>query len=376
MVEKMLKRRPPKEITLGLSISLSGKFRLQGEQALRGIQLWVEYVNQRGGIYLKDKALTRALRLIAYDDRSRKDLAASHVMRLLQEERVDLLFGTYSSALTMAVAPVAESCKKILWNHGGASDDIGKQEWNYLVSVLSPASRYLASLPSYLVTEEPTLRRIVCVKASSGTFATHVARGLVEATKAHGLTVHLASFDSPLKDASGLIKSALSNHPDLLVAIGSFEDEVEIVRQWTRAKPIVAVAAGVAAFGQKLGAKAEGAIGPSQWEPGIDSSPLKGPTSEWFSTHFKRIFGAAPDYTAAQAFATGVIIHEAIQQAGGLEDERLRQAVADLDIHTFYGAFRIDPNSGCQIGHRTLLVQWQKGEKVVIWPPEPDCSLL
>ncbi|MBI2985666.1 MAG: hypothetical protein HYY45_02750 [Deltaproteobacteria bacterium] len=77
-----------------------------------------------------------------------------------------------------------------------------------------------------------------------------------------------------------------------------------------------------------------------------------------------------PDYTAAQGFATGVVIQEAIRQAGGLEDERLRKAVANLDIHTFYGAFRIDPKSGCQSGHQTLLVRWQRGEKAVIWPPE------
>jgi len=57
---------------------------------------------------------------------------------------------------------------------------------------------------------------------------------------------------------------------------------------------------------------------------------------------------------------------EAIRSAA----ERLRKTVSNLDIHTFYGAFRIDPKSGCQIGHQTLLVQWQRGEKVVIWPPE------
>ncbi len=166
--QRMSKVLSPQEITVGLSISLSGKFRLQGEQVFRGIRLWLLYVNQRGGIYLRDRAQSLPVRLIAYDDRSKIDLAKSNVVRLLKEDRVNLLFGTYSSALTMAVAPIAESCKKIPWNHGGASDDIGKQEWNYLVNVLSPASRYLASLPSYLVTEEPTLRCIVCVKASSG----------------------------------------------------------------------------------------------------------------------------------------------------------------------------------------------------------------
>ncbi len=365
--------RSPREITVGVSISLNGKFRLQGQQALRGIKLWVTAVNQQGGIYLKDRAQSLPVRLIVYDDRSKKDLAKSNVERLLKEDRVDLLFGTYSSVLTMAVAPIAEGYKKILWNHGGASDDIWKQGWHYLVGVLSPASSYLRSLPSYLMKSDPQSSRITCLRASSGTFAAHVAHGLVEAAKLYGLTVRQIPFDSPIQDVREVVKRALTDHPDLLVAIGSFQDDVKIVRHCSAIKTIVTVAAGVAAFGQDLGPRAEGIIGPSQWEPGVHYSALRGPNSEWFSSYFKKNFGVPPDYTAAQGFATGVVIQEAIQRAGELKDERLRRAVADLDIHTFYGPFRIDPKSGLQVSHKTLLVQWHKGEKVVIWPPEPGC---
>jgi branched-chain amino acid transport system substrate-binding protein len=370
MVGEMPKSTLPEKIAVGISISLSGKFCPQGEQALRGVQLWVAYANQKGGIYLEQRAQSFPVELIAYDDRSKMDRAKGNVIRLLKEDRVDILLGPYSSVLTMAVAPIAESQKKILWNHGGASDTIGKHGWRYLVNVLSPASSYLRSLPSYLTMREPPLRQLLCLTASSGTFAAHVAHGLVEAAKSRDLTVGQLPFNSPIRDARGIIKRGLTYHPDLLVGIGSFEDDVKLVRHSIGMKPMVTVAAGVAAFGQKLGMKAEGVIGPSQWEPGVHYSALKGANSEWFSAHFKKNFGAPPDYTAAQGFATGVVIQEAIMRAGGLEDERLRQAVADLNIHTFYGAFRIDPKSGSQIGHRTLLVQWKKGEKVVIWAPE------
>lgn len=358
------------KIRVGISISLSGKFRLQGVQALRGVQLWVVYVNQKGGIYLKERAQSLPVEVIAYNDQSKMDRAKENVVRLLKEDRVDFLFGPYSSHLTMAVAPIAESEKKILWNHGGASDAICQQGWRYVVSVLSPASSYLHSLPSYLTVREPSLRRLLCLTASPGTFAAHVAQGLEQAAESCGLTVVRVPFTSPMENTREIIKMALSQNPDLLVGIGSFEDDVKIVRHCIGMKPMVTVAAGVKAFGQKLGMKAEHVIGPSQWETGIHFSPVQGPNSEWFENHFKKKFGMPPDYTAAQGFATGVVIQEAIRRAGGLEDERLRKAVANLDIHTFYGAFRIEPKSGCQIGHQTFLVRWQRGEKVVIWPPE------
>ncbi|MBI2090255.1 MAG: ABC transporter substrate-binding protein [Deltaproteobacteria bacterium] len=239
----------PAKITVGISISLSGKFRIQGEQVLRGVQLWVAYVNQKGGLYIRQRAQSLPVELIAYDDRSKIDRAKDNVVRLLKEDRLDFLFGPYASHLTMAVAPIAESEKKILWNHGGASDMICQQGWRYVVSVLSPASSYLRSLPSYLTMREPSLRRLLCLTASSGTFAAHVAQGLEEAAQSCGLTVVRVPFTSPMENARETVKMTLRQNPDLLVGIGSFEDDVKIVRHSIGMKPVVTVAAGVEAFG-------------------------------------------------------------------------------------------------------------------------------
>ncbi|HYN22167.1 MAG TPA: ABC transporter substrate-binding protein, partial [Thermoanaerobaculia bacterium] len=101
------------EILAGVSLSLSGRFRLQGQEALNGIRLWVDQTSP----FLP-------LRLIVLDDESRSEQARENVLRLLTRDRVDLLFGPYSSVLTMAAAPIAEGHGKILWNHGGASDAI------------------------------------------------------------------------------------------------------------------------------------------------------------------------------------------------------------------------------------------------------------
>ncbi|MGH7829139.1 MAG: ABC transporter substrate-binding protein, partial [Candidatus Binatia bacterium] len=278
----------PEKITVGISISLSGKFHLQGEQALQGVQLWIAFVNQEGGIYVEEGTQSLPVELIAYDDRSKMGRAKDNVVRLLKEDRADILLGPYSSVLTMAVASIAEREKKILWNHGGASDAICQQGWRYLVSVLSPASCYLRSLPSYLTMKETSLRRLLCLTASSGTFADHVAQGLEATAEACGLTVVRVPFTSPVKDPREDIKVALRQNPDLLVVIGSFEDDVKIVRHSIGMKPMVAVAAGVEAFGRALGVQAEGVMGPSQWEPGVHYSALTGPNSEWFSAHFKK----------------------------------------------------------------------------------------
>jgi ABC-type branched-subunit amino acid transport system substrate-binding protein len=70
------------EGTVGLSISLTGRFRPQGQQALQGIRLWQSYINAQGGIALRNGE-KRSIRLIWYDDRSQISVARKNVFQLL-----------------------------------------------------------------------------------------------------------------------------------------------------------------------------------------------------------------------------------------------------------------------------------------------------
>jgi hypothetical protein len=94
------------EILVGLSISLTGKFSVQGRQALDGLRLWQSYVNGRDGINLGQEG-PRRVRVVFYDDQSLASLARENALRLLRQDRVDALFGPYSSGLAMTGAEVA-----------------------------------------------------------------------------------------------------------------------------------------------------------------------------------------------------------------------------------------------------------------------------
>ena len=60
---------------------------------------------------------------------------------------------------------------------------------------------------------------------------------------------------------------------------------------------------------------------------------------------------------------------EAVKRAGSLEREKVRDAILKLDFNTVYGAFKVD-RDGLQIGHKMLIMQWQDGKKVIVWPEE------
>jgi branched-chain amino acid transport system substrate-binding protein len=367
------------ETKIGLSISLSGKFRVQGEHALQGLLLWQSYVNAHGGLPLENQG-KRVVRLIWYDDHSQIADLRKNLLRLLREDQIDVLIGPYSSGLTEAAADTAEENKKVLWNFGGSSDQIFTYGHRYLVGIASPARDYLRALPSWLAEEHPALKRICVLYSGKGNFAWHVARGLLESALGVGRhSVHLIPVNVAWDDHDSVLGVLFGVAPEVVVLAGSLQDELSIMRirdRWPgTVHAAAAVAAGVDVFSIELGPLADGVLGPSQWEPAIANNPnVLGPTSDWFWDSFRRRFNQQPNYIAAGSFVTGLVLTECIRHAATLDDEALRTAAGDLNLNTFYGRFRIDTRTGLQTGHRVLLVRWECGHKVVL-PARPRHQL-
>ena len=240
-----------------------------------------------------------------------------------------------------------------------------------MVSVASPASDYLRSLPAWGRRRVPVVNRVTVLHAASGTFASEVARGAAEGARAAGcVDVRVVPFESPLLDARALCREAAMWDPDLVVSVGTFEDDLAVARERASLPErtvLALVAAGLAAFGDELGALAEGIIGPSQWEPAAGDTPLLGPDSDSFTGAFEEAFHRPPEYPAAQAFAIGLILMECRRRCGGsLDEAALLGAARALETTTFYGGFRLDPWTGGQVGHGIRLVRWQEGRKRVV----------
>jgi len=362
------------EITIGLSISLSGKFRLQGQQALQGVLLWQSHINSQDGVAIREGE-KRSVRLIWYDDHSRIGCVRENVVRLLRADHVDILLAPYSSGLATTAVGIAEEQKKILWNYGGSSDEIFSHGRRYLVGIASPASYYLRELPRRLAEEFSGLSRICVLYSGSGTFGWQVARGILRSAFTVGRhTVHLVPLNVPWENHDTILGILSGIGPEIVVLAGSFQDELSLMRtrsRWTSTVRVVAaVAAGLRDFSAELAQIADGVLGPSQWEPGIEFPDIIGPSSDWFLDYFQRQFGQTPDYIAAGSFATGLVLTECIRRASSLDDDKLRNTASDVDCNTFYGRFRIDARTGIQTGHQALLIRWQGGQKIVL-PQSP-----
>jgi branched-chain amino acid transport system substrate-binding protein len=274
-------------------------------------------------------------------------------VRRAERDGFDLLFGPYGSGPATAVAAATS---RLMWNHGGAQV---VRAWN-VVSVLAPASRYFDGTVQVVARADPSVRRVTVVRSGTG-FARTVGDGGERAAIALGMAVRRATFPADRVPEA-----------QLLLVVGDFQDELDAARRLLPGRWRAAgfVGAGVEEVLAGIGPLREGLLGPAQWLASAAANPDVGPPAADFVEAFRRRTGAEPPYPAAQAFATGLIAERCLSEAGSARRDALLATARGLDCVTLFGRFRLDRDTGEQVGQEVLTVQWQDAARVVVWPPD------
>ncbi len=326
-------------LRIGACLSLSGRFAQFGRQAAQGLETW--------------SALDGTADILIEDDGS--DRRTLEAVLPGVAARCDILLGPYSTQLMRAAGRMAAESGWLVWNHGGSGDDVESAIPGHVVSVLTPTSRYAEPFLLRLASE-PGERRDLCIVHGPGSFGRQVADGAEVIAHRLGIRAVRASGQIP--------PPGISAAWDLFSA-GVFEQDAELVgkalRSATPPREICAIAAGVREFGRVVD-DPEGVFGIAQWFPGSQQEVELGPTEDWFLRAYVGRVGAVPDYPAVQAAAGAVIATHCARMAGSTSRDSLWTIAAALETSTLFGGFRIDPASGTQVGHRTVLVRWADGE--------------
>lgn len=371
-------------LTIGLSLSLTGKYAPMGRQAEQGLRLFVADTNDAGGATIGQRRYELALR--CEDDCSTPAKCSDIYRSLCFENRAELLLGPCSSELARCAAPIAERAGTVMVNHGGADDSLHAGTPRWIISVSSPASEYLQSFVRLLATLKFWRKRLALVASAASGFAAAAANGVERACSERSarrsgvrLRVKYTGRFDPERTPATLFPALVRGRVNALVSAGGFEHDTALMRAVVHSRlniPVLAcVAAGIGHFGDDLGEDAEGIVGPSQWEESANLRPAIGPSPSEFARRMHAAgFGADCDYFAAQAYAAGLLALAAAVEAESLDQSRIRDALRDLRTSTLFGSFAVDPVNGRQVGHRMLLVQWHAGQKVVIDPESAATS--
>lgn len=364
-------------MTLGMTASLTGRYRGPGRQARAGVLAWIDDINRAGGIRVRNRSVRLPVRLVCYDDAGQNERCRTLTEHLIVEDHVDILLGPYASGLTRRAAAVAEQYERVLWNHGGSTDAVYDAGYAWVVGLLTPASRYFHGVIDAVADADPALRRVTILHGTTGAFPRDVAMGAAQHCRERGVeTVHIIAYPPDTDDFTPLLDPLHTDPPDVLLGVGRIEDDLRLAAQLANIglplKATALIVTPLQQFQTLLGEAANGFAGPSQWEPGVVTSPDYGPSTAEVMRSFQRYASEDIDidYPMAQAYAGCLVVQRCIETAGTLSQSALRQVAGELNFTTFYGRYCIDPRTGRQLGHVMPVVQWQRGTKVIGWPPE------
>jgi branched-chain amino acid transport system substrate-binding protein len=335
-------------IVFGATLSITGKTAKEGEYARDGYQIFMETINKRGGIHVGDK--TYKVKLKYYNDESRPERAAQLYEKLINEDNVRFLLGPYGSAPTDAVAAIAEKYKLPMVAAHGSAGSIYSKGYTYVFNIQTPAKNYLRGIID-LVTSKDSHIKNVAVLSEDDPFSREVAEGAAAYAQLKGLdVVFSAVYSSNTQDVSALLAAVKAQNVDVLLGAGHLQDALLIVKQ-AKALDVSPKAFGLSVgpsspeFRENLGKNADYIFGATQW-----TSALKyNGNDEWKTpAAFANAFTARyPYYTsvpyqAAESTAALIAFQQALEKAGTLDPQRVRDTLAGLDIDTFFGHILFD----------------------------------
>jgi len=128
------------------------------------------------------------------------------------------------------------------------------------------------------------------------------------------------------------------------------------------------VAASIPDFRINLGKDAEGIMGGEWWTPQMGWFDDFFGTASQYAAEFEARFGYTPTYHAASSSIGGYLLQLAIERAGTLDTEAVRQQLLKLDEVTMFGPVSFN-EKGVNVASSAAGFQIQNGEIVVLWPP-------
>ena len=353
-------------IVIGMSLPLTGPVADRAEPGMNGYQYWVDELNAAGGL------LGRQVELKVLDDGFDQRTAISDYTRLIGQDKVDLLLGTFSSDLNLAVAPIAERYEYVYIEPSGGADEIFARNFNYLFFA-QPATT--ARLPNQFVSlienlpadQRPATAAYVTVEDPNTTQAAAIFKAKLEALGV--VTVNESNYTQDTTNFDVIANSVKQAAPDLVINGALASDGIELIRAFQRL-----------GFSPRMFYQANSPTDPTYAEAiGPDStqgiftflgwSPAAAyPGNAEFVSGYEQQFGSPASEDAANSYTAGQVLAAAVQAVGSLDQSAMSTWLHENTVDTIVGPLSWDAAGRPQ--GELLLGQWQDGQLQVVAPPE------
>lgn len=162
------------QIKIGSFLAVTGGASFLGDPELKTLQMYIDEVNQNGGV------LGKQLKLVHYDTGGNPKKAVNFVKRLVKKDRVDIILGGSTSGTTLAVAPLIDKFKVPMISFAGSVKIIEPtQKWMFKV----PHTDRMAAAKVYEDMQKRGITKVALISGSGGFDKSGRAQSLALAPK-------------------------------------------------------------------------------------------------------------------------------------------------------------------------------------------------
>src|SRR5215510_16307236 len=222
------------DIKIGTIYDLTGPFAGGGSKpAFLGNKIAIDMINEKGGVE------GHKIVAIDADAQSKVDVAINEAERLLNEAKVDLLMGVYSSAQCVPLAGKVDAAKKFLWMNVCVSSAVFKDKnLTYAFRPTIHSDQYGDATCSFIAEnakqklgKEPKDVKVAIIH-EDGPYGVGVGVASEERCKGLGIqVVHKEGYSATATDLSALVTKLRRAQPDVIVHAGYNPDITLFLRQ-------------------------------------------------------------------------------------------------------------------------------------------------
>ena len=354
---------------------------IAGASIPQAAQLAADEINAQGGVD------GRKIEIVSYDNHSSSADSVRAFQRAVNEDKVNAVIASYISEVVLALEPWASRLKTPFVTPGAASNEISKSvhadyEKNkytfhgYLTSAALALS--VCDAAKDLLVEQKHMKTAV-IMSEDAAWTKPLDVGYEECLPKIGLKVldHIR-FSPDTTDFTPIFNKIEGSKPDVIIT-GISHVGVQPTVQWKNQQVPIAMF-GISSqatnetFGKDTNDAAEGVLYQGVSGPNVAVTPKSVP----FAENFKKKYGNYPSYAGYTAYDEVYYIADAVKRAGSTDADKLVDALEKTDWEgtigrvQFYGkddpfTHSIKYGKGLITG---LMLQWQAGRQVSVWPKE------
>jgi branched-chain amino acid transport system substrate-binding protein len=355
-------------IVVGISLPLTGDFSQPGGEARKGYEIWRDQVNADGGL------LGRQVELKITDDASNQDTVVTDYTKLITDDKVDLLLGTFSTLLNFPASAVAEKNGMLYVEPAGGAPKMFDRGFEKLFFAQQATAQhqpdvfvdYIESLP------EDQRPKTAAYPTQDDPFTTPVIESMQKQLEELGVeTVYTTTYPADATNFQTIASAIAAAKPDLIAQGAVFEDGVGLIRslQQLNYSPKMlfqtSAPSNAGQYSEGIGvANTEGVFYTVSWNEKANTPK----NEEFVAEYAKRFDGAIPAEDAADAYAAAQTVQAAVEAVGSLDQDKLAEWLHANEVETILGPLAWD-----ETGAPTkdfLLAQWQNGAPEIVAPED------